>query len=102
MPSRPSLHAFANTTAPSAASASPNKIPLTPSASLLPRLDRAQAQIVPVETRKVEGASEASLRRGVHERAQVAPLVVSEHDPLPVDQRPAHRQTTTASEIIAN
>jgi hypothetical protein len=81
-----------NTTAPSAASASLNTIPLAPATSqrerLAPRLDGPLAHVVAVETQKVKGD-----QRGFcpalsgHERVEVAPPVGSQRHSLAVDQR---------------
>jgi hypothetical protein len=98
MPSRPSSHALVNTTAPSAASASPEQNSADAGGQLLERLasrlERPQALIVAIEAQKIEG-DERGLRAAAlgHERAEVAPPVVSQHDRFAVDERPVHRQT---------
>jgi hypothetical protein len=63
-------------------------------ATLAPRLDRTQAQILAVETEKVE-RHECSLRAAAfgHERPEVAASVIAQHHRLAVDERPVHIET---------
>jgi hypothetical protein len=83
---------LANTTAPSAANAWLNQDSFDASHEtherLPPRLKRPQAQVLPIETQKIEGHERGLSPAPLGEqRYEVAPLVPAQHHRFAVDQR---------------
>ena len=79
---------MANTTAPSEASASLNKIGHEPPERFPPRLERLEAQIVAVEAHKIEGHQRGLCAAALgRERAEVAAPVLPQDHRLAVDER---------------